>query len=77
MKDVNKAEMLSLGLCCMLFYTFINELFKSSYFICEYLRFKLHDQVMDNTGYTSFILFDKNVSTYVGKSIGDLIDAQV
>lgn len=43
----------------------------------EFLRFKLHVQVMDNTGSTSFILFDKNVSTYVGKSVGDLIDAHV
>jgi hypothetical protein len=36
----------------------------------------VHVQVMDNTGSTSFILFDKNVSNYVGKSVQDLIDAQ-
>lgn len=39
-------------------------------------RFKLHVQVMDNTGSTSFILFDRNVSNYVGKSVQDLIEAQ-
>jgi hypothetical protein len=39
-------------------------------------RFKLHVQVMDTTGSTSFILFDRNVSNYVGKSVQDLIDAQ-
>lgn len=37
-------------------------------------RFKLHVQVMDTTGSTSFILFDRNVSNYVGKSVQDLID---
>lgn len=31
---------------------------------------------MDNTSSTSFILFDCNVSNYVGKSVQDLIDAQ-
>ena len=31
---------------------------------------------MDNTGSTSFILFDRNVSNYVGRSVQDLIDAQ-
>lgn len=31
---------------------------------------------MDNTGSTSFILFDRNVSNYVGKSVQDLIDSQ-
>jgi hypothetical protein len=36
----------------------------------------VHVQVMDNTGSTSFILFDRNVSNYVGKSVQDLIDAQ-
>jgi len=30
---------------------------------------------MDNTGSTSFILFDRNVSNYVGRSVQDLIDA--
>ncbi|KEH29259.1 replication factor-A carboxy-terminal domain protein [Medicago truncatula] len=39
-------------------------------------RFKLHVQVMDTTGSTSFILFDRNVSNYVGRSVQDLIDAQ-
>jgi hypothetical protein len=39
-------------------------------------RFKLHVQVMDNTGSTSFILFDRNVSSYVGRSVQDLIDTQ-
>lgn len=34
-------------------------------------------QVMDNTGSTSFILFDRNVSNYVGKSVQDLIQQQV
>lgn len=38
--------------------------------------FKLHIQVMDNTGSTSFILFDKNVMNYVRKTVQDLIDAQ-
>lgn len=32
-------------------------------------RFKLHVQVMDNTGSTSFILFDRNVSKYVNKTV--------
>jgi len=32
---------------------------------------------MDHTGSTSFIVFDRNVQTYVGKSVQDLIDAQV
>lgn len=32
---------------------------------------------MDNTGSTSFILFDRNVSNYVGKSVQDLIQQQV
>jgi hypothetical protein len=45
-------------------------------FFQTFLRFKLHVQVMDNTGSTSFILFDRNVSNYVGKSVQDLIDAQ-
>lgn len=39
-------------------------------------RFKLHVQVMDNTGSTSFILFDCNVANYVGRGVQDLIDAQ-
>lgn len=39
--------------------------------------YKLHVQVMDNTGSTSFILFDRNVSAFVGRSVQDLIDAQV
>ena len=37
----------------------------------------MHLQVMDHTGSTSFIVFDRNVSTYVGKSVQDLIDAKV
>jgi hypothetical protein len=40
-------------------------------------RFKLHLQVMDHTGSTSFIVFDRNVQNFVGKSVQDLIDAQV
>ncbi|RHN41361.1 putative nucleic acid-binding protein [Medicago truncatula] len=39
-------------------------------------RFKLHVQVMDNTGSTSIILFDCNIANYVGRSVQDLIDAQ-
>jgi len=30
---------------------------------------------MDATGSTTFILFDRNVQTYVGRSVHDLIDA--
>jgi len=32
---------------------------------------------MDNTGSTSFILFDRNVSNYVNRTVQDMIDAQV
>lgn len=31
---------------------------------------------MDNTGSTSFIIFDCNVANYVGRSVQDLIDTQ-
>jgi len=30
---------------------------------------------MDATGSTTFILFDRNAQTYVGRSVHDLIDA--
>jgi len=40
-------------------------------------RYKLHVQVMDETGSTSFILFDRNVTNFVNRSVQDLIDAQV
>jgi hypothetical protein len=43
---------------------------------CYHYRFKLHVQVMDNTGSTSFIIFDCNVANYVGRSVQDLIDTQ-
>lgn len=38
-------------------------------------RYKVHVQVMDATGSTAFVLFDRNVQTYVGRSVHDLIDA--
>lgn len=48
-----------------------------TFVIIYFYRFKVHLQVMDNTGSTSFILFDRNVSNYVGKSVQDLIQQQV
>ena len=39
------------------------------------IRYKVHVQVMDATGSTTFILFDRNAQTYVGRSVHDLIDA--
>lgn len=36
----------------------------------------MHVQVIDSTGSTTFILFDRNVSAFVSRSVQDLIDAQ-
>jgi len=40
------------------------------------LRHKVHIQVIDITGSTSFIMFDRNVQNHVGISVQDLIDRQ-
>lgn len=37
-------------------------------------RYKVHLQAIDPTGSTSFILFDRNVHKYVGRSVHDLIE---
>jgi len=48
-------------------------------YVCTYVvcyRYKLHVQVIDSSGSTGFILFDRNVSAFVSRSVQDLIDAQ-
>jgi hypothetical protein len=38
-------------------------------------RFKVHLEVIDNTGSITFILFDRVVSQFVGRSAQDLLDS--
>jgi len=38
-------------------------------------RFKVHIQVIDNTRSTTFILFDRVVSQFLGRSVQDLLYA--
>jgi hypothetical protein len=38
-------------------------------------RFKVHLQVIDNGGSTTFILFDRVVSQVLGNTVQDLLDA--
>jgi hypothetical protein len=37
-------------------------------------RFKVHVVVMDETGSTTFVLFDKIVSQFIGRAVNDLIE---
>lgn len=37
-------------------------------------RFKVHVQVIDNTGSTVFVLFDRIVSQFLGQNVQDLLD---
>jgi len=59
---------------------------KITFFICfsvcvcvfinalEFFRFKIHVQAIDNTGSTTFVLFDRVVSQFLGRSVQDLLD---
>jgi len=49
-------------LACVLIYVF------------KYCRFKIHVQVIDNTGSTTFVLFDRVVSQFLGRNVQDLLD---
>lgn len=40
----------------------------------DILRFKVHLQVIDNTGSTTFILFDRVVSQVLGRTVHELLD---
>lgn len=46
-------------------------LLKLSFMFC---RFKVHVIVMDETGSTTFVLFDKIVTQFIGRTVQDLID---
>ena len=37
-------------------------------------RFKVHVVVMDETGSTTFVLFDKIVSQFIERTVNDLIE---
>lgn len=39
-----------------------------------FCRFKVHVIVMDDTGSTTFVLFDKIVTQFIGRTVQDLID---
>lgn len=43
--------------------------------MCLSPRFKVHLQVIDNGGSTTFILFDRVVSQVLGNTVQDLLDA--
>lgn len=42
--------------------------------VCFSFRFKVHVIVMDDTGSTTFVLFDRIVTQIVGRNVKDLID---
>jgi len=56
----------------------LNYFFKHQliFFARSYLlhRFKLHVVVMDETGSTTFVFFDKIVTQFIGRTVQDLLD---
>lgn len=46
----------------------------SSFDWCFLCRFKVHVEVIDNTGSTTFILFDRVVTQFLGRTVKDLLD---
>lgn len=46
----------------------------SSFNWCFVCRFKVHVEVINNTGSTTFILFDCVVTPFLGRTVKDLLD---
>lgn len=59
----------------MIIFKLLIPIILSEVVVCYPFRFKLHLEVIDNTGSTTFVLYDRVVTQAVGKSAQYFLDA--